>query len=120
MSSATQDQNLDALVAKLAEGDRSAFTPAFQLLWTPTLRLCTRLLKNGADAADAAQQAMQKILERRRVRSRPSCSTLGPGDRRLGVPHDPSQAFSSARGGRGPRTRAGGRRARSRRGATHA
>src|SRR5882724_4621974 len=64
MSSATQDQNLDALVAQLAEGDRSAFTPAFQLLWTPTLRLCTRLLKNGADAADAAQQAMQKILER--------------------------------------------------------
>jgi RNA polymerase sigma-70 factor (ECF subfamily) len=64
MSLAIEDQNLDVLVAKLAEGDRSAFTPAFRLLWTPMLRLCTTLLKNDADATDAAQQAMYKVLER--------------------------------------------------------
>src|SRR5437870_7178956 len=57
-------QELDDLVARLADGDRSAFTPAFRLLWPPALRLCRSLLKNDADAADAAQQAMQKVLER--------------------------------------------------------
>ena len=59
-----QDPNLDQLVAKLAEGDRGAFTAVFRALWTPTLKLCSGMLKNEADAADAAQQAMQKILER--------------------------------------------------------
>jgi RNA polymerase sigma-70 factor, ECF subfamily len=57
-------QNLDALVARLADGDRSAFTPVFQQLWAPTLRLCLGMLKSEADAADAAQQAMEKILTR--------------------------------------------------------
>jgi RNA polymerase sigma-70 factor, ECF subfamily len=55
---------LDVLMARLADGDRSAFTPVFERLWAPTLRLCTSVLKNDADAADAAQQAMTKILER--------------------------------------------------------
>jgi RNA polymerase sigma-70 factor (ECF subfamily) len=62
----TDDQtpSLDQLVARLAEGDRTAFTAVFRALWTPTLRLCSGMLKNDADAADAAQQAMQKVLER--------------------------------------------------------
>jgi RNA polymerase sigma-70 factor (ECF subfamily) len=62
----TDDQNpsLDQLVAQLAEGDRAAFTAVFRALWTPTLKLCSGMLKNEADAADAAQQAMQKVLER--------------------------------------------------------
>ncbi|MEO8179944.1 MAG: sigma factor [Deltaproteobacteria bacterium] len=51
-------------MARLADGDRSAFTQAFALLWPPTERLCRSLLHDPADAADAAQQAMQKILER--------------------------------------------------------
>jgi RNA polymerase sigma-70 factor (ECF subfamily) len=55
---------LDVLMARLADGDRSAFTPVFEGLWGPTLRLCTSILKSDADAADAAQQAMTKILER--------------------------------------------------------
>lgn len=55
---------LDELVVRLAEGDRSAFSPLFSLLWPRLLRLCSSLLKNEADAADAAQQAMAKILER--------------------------------------------------------
>src|SRR5713101_9596107 len=56
--------DLNALMARLADGDRSAFTPVFQLLWPPTLRLCQGLLKNDADAKDAAQQSMEKILSR--------------------------------------------------------
>lgn len=49
---------------RLGAGDRSAFTPAFRLLWPSILRLCRGLLKNAADAEDAAQEAMQKILSR--------------------------------------------------------
>lgn len=55
---------LDALMARLADGDRSVFRAVFQRLWPPIERLCTRLLQNPADAADAAQEALQKILER--------------------------------------------------------
>jgi RNA polymerase sigma-70 factor, ECF subfamily len=58
------DTDLDLLLARLAEGDRSAFTPVFERLWPPTLRFCASILKNDADAADAAQQAMEKILVR--------------------------------------------------------
>ena len=56
--------DLDALVARLADGDRSAFTPAFQILWPRVRNLCQSMLKNEADAADAAQQAMEKVLTR--------------------------------------------------------
>jgi RNA polymerase sigma-70 factor (ECF subfamily) len=58
------DAELDRLMARLADGDRSVFTEVFKRLWPPTLRLCVSLLKHEANAADAAQQAMQKILER--------------------------------------------------------
>ena len=57
-----QEATLEALLARLADGDRSAFTRVFQLLWPPTLRLCSGLLKNEADAWDAAQLAMEKIF----------------------------------------------------------
>jgi RNA polymerase sigma-70 factor (ECF subfamily) len=59
-----QEEQLDALMARLADGERAVFTRVFELLWSPIHRLCTSLLKNEADAADAAQEAMQKILER--------------------------------------------------------
>jgi RNA polymerase sigma-70 factor (ECF subfamily) len=58
------NSDLDALVARLADGDRSAFTPAFQILWPRVRDLCRNMLKNEADAADAAQQAMEKVLTR--------------------------------------------------------
>src|SRR5258706_5749435 len=61
---ANTDEELDVLVARLAEGDRAAFTPVFRTLWSPTLRLCQSLLRNEADASDAAQEAMEKIFER--------------------------------------------------------
>lgn len=58
------DPELDALVRRLADGDRSVFSAVFGQLWPPTLRLCKSLLKNDADAADAAQEAMQKVFTR--------------------------------------------------------
>lgn len=56
--------DIDALMARLAAGDRSVFSAVFAQLWPPLRRLCLGLLKNEADAADAAQEALQKILER--------------------------------------------------------
>jgi len=59
-----QGADLDSLLYRLAEGERAAFTPVFRLLWPKVLRLCQGLLKNEADAADAAQQALEKVLTR--------------------------------------------------------
>ncbi|MBI3179922.1 MAG: sigma-70 family RNA polymerase sigma factor, partial [Deltaproteobacteria bacterium] len=55
--------DLDMLMSRLAEGDRDAFSPLFRALWPPALKVCERMLPE-ADAADAAQGAMLKILER--------------------------------------------------------
>ena len=55
---------LDDWMARLADGDRSAFKPVFEQLWPPVLRLCRAMLKHDADAADAAQQAMEKVFTR--------------------------------------------------------
>jgi RNA polymerase sigma-70 factor (ECF subfamily) len=60
----TSDPDLDTLVARLADGDRAVFSDVFQRLWAPALRLCRSLLKNDADASDAAQQALEKIFTR--------------------------------------------------------
>lgn len=51
-------------MGRLADGDRSAFSPLFRALWTPALKICSRMIGQEADAADAAQVAMMKILER--------------------------------------------------------
>lgn len=51
-------------MGKLADGDRAAFSPLFRALWTPALKVCQRMVHAEADAADAAQAAMMKILER--------------------------------------------------------
>lgn len=56
--------DLDALMTRLADGERAAFDGVFEAVWDPILRLCRTLLRNEADAADAAQEALQKILLR--------------------------------------------------------
>jgi RNA polymerase sigma-70 factor, ECF subfamily len=58
------ETSLDLLMSRLADGDRRVFSEVFALIWNPVLRLCRNLLKNDADAADAAQEALQKILQR--------------------------------------------------------
>jgi RNA polymerase sigma-70 factor (ECF subfamily) len=63
-SCAATSTDIDTLMARLGRGEREVFTDVFKALWNPTLRLCLSLLKHEADAADAAQQAMQKVFER--------------------------------------------------------
>src|SRR5690242_3138410 len=55
---------LDLAMARLADGDRSAFSAVYRTLWPEVRRLCRALLKNAADADDVAQQSMEKILSR--------------------------------------------------------
>jgi RNA polymerase sigma-70 factor (ECF subfamily) len=55
---------LEGLVLRLADGDRLAFRPAFAVMWPVVHRFCGRLLGSGADAEDAAQQALEKIFAR--------------------------------------------------------
>ena len=59
-----RDSDLDAQLARLANGERSAFTPVFKRLQQPIFRLCMSMLNHEADARDATQQALEKILER--------------------------------------------------------
>jgi RNA polymerase sigma-70 factor (ECF subfamily) len=60
----SKEETLEQLLSRLADGDRSAFSEVFRQLWPPTHRLCMSLLRNDADASDAAQEALAKILER--------------------------------------------------------
>lgn len=57
-------QELSSLIVRLAEGDRSAFSRLFELLWPRIHGLCLSLLSHPQDADDAAQSAMEKILTR--------------------------------------------------------
>lgn len=51
-------------VARLADGDRTAFDPVYVAVW-PLLRgFCTRLLGDPRDAEDAAQQALLNVFSR--------------------------------------------------------
>ncbi len=61
---AVQQEELRAMLARLADGDRSVFSAVFKQLWTPTYRFCVSLLGNEADASDAAQEALAKVLAR--------------------------------------------------------
>jgi RNA polymerase sigma factor (sigma-70 family) len=48
--------------ARLAAGDRTALSPAFQELWPKVQHFCQRMLGNPDDAADAAQRALEKVF----------------------------------------------------------
>ncbi|HZI11215.1 MAG TPA: sigma-70 family RNA polymerase sigma factor [Myxococcus sp.] len=51
-------------MARLADGDRDAFGPAFAVLRPLVVRFCARLLPQGTDAEDAAQAALLKVFTR--------------------------------------------------------
>jgi len=55
-------RELDAAMARLADGDRRACAVVFSLLWAELVRFAERLLGKGPDADDAAQQALEKIF----------------------------------------------------------
>jgi len=52
---------IDALMARLSQGDRSAFDPLFRALYPRALRLA-RLRLEETDALDAAQAGLVKVL----------------------------------------------------------
>jgi RNA polymerase sigma-70 factor (ECF subfamily) len=54
--------DLDAELARLADGDRSVFPSVFATLWPVIHRFCARALGSEADADDAAQATMQKLF----------------------------------------------------------
>ena len=56
--------DLDGLMARLAQGDRSAFVPIFRVLWPAVRDFCVAFLKSEAEGENAAQQALEKILAR--------------------------------------------------------
>jgi RNA polymerase sigma factor (sigma-70 family) len=58
-----EEANLDALMARLADGDRSAFDPLFRALHPRAVRLA-KLRLADADAWDAAQSALEKVFAR--------------------------------------------------------
>jgi RNA polymerase sigma-70 factor (ECF subfamily) len=55
------DADLQDLMTRLAQGDRSAFHPAFEILWPILRRLAGRHLPS-AEAEDAAQEALVKLF----------------------------------------------------------
>ena len=56
-------KQLDEQLRRLADGDRSAFEPAYAALWPLVRAFCRRMLA-PADAEDAAQRALLKVFDR--------------------------------------------------------
>lgn len=69
-----QRRELQDLLARLADGDRAAFPPAFTLLWPVTRSFARSFLRDEAGAEDAAQQALVRLFLRAAEfdRSRPA------------------------------------------------
>jgi len=59
-----QRRELQDLLARLADGDRAAFPPAFTLLWPVTRAFARSFLREDAGAEDAAQQALVRVFLR--------------------------------------------------------
>ncbi len=54
---------LNRLLVRFSDGDRSVFASLFERLWPPTLAIARRITKHEADAEDAAQQGVLKIFD---------------------------------------------------------
>jgi RNA polymerase sigma-70 factor (ECF subfamily) len=61
--SSSERAELRALMKGLVDGDRSAFRPAFALLW-PKLRAFALRYAGAADGEDAAQRALMRVFAR--------------------------------------------------------
>jgi RNA polymerase sigma factor (sigma-70 family) len=57
-------RELEALMLRLADGDRSAFDPLYDALWPLVRRLTERMLNRAPEGEDAAQEAMLKVFGR--------------------------------------------------------
>jgi RNA polymerase sigma-70 factor (ECF subfamily) len=56
-------KRVNDLMVRLADGDRSVFDEVYAALWLVIAAFCGKML-SGADAEDAAQQALLKIFSR--------------------------------------------------------
>ncbi len=56
-------KRVNALMIRLADGDRSVFDEVYAALWLVITAFCGKMLP-GADAEDAAQQALLKVFSR--------------------------------------------------------
>src|SRR5438045_531364 len=61
---APRRQEVHDLMARLADGDRAAFAPLYQLLWPALRAFCRRGMAHDADGDDAAQQALLNLFAR--------------------------------------------------------
>lgn len=57
-------KELEALVLRLADGDRTAFDALYEALCPLVRKLCMRMLRGRPEADDAAQEAMIKVFAR--------------------------------------------------------
>jgi RNA polymerase sigma-70 factor (ECF subfamily) len=55
---------LQRCLVRLADGDRAAFRPVFDLVWPRVREVAARMMPHDADAEDAAQGALVKLFER--------------------------------------------------------
>ncbi len=55
-------RELDAAMARVADGDRSACPLVFDRLWPDLVTFAARTLGPGPDAEDAAQEALEKLF----------------------------------------------------------
>jgi RNA polymerase sigma factor (sigma-70 family) len=55
---------LQRCLGRLADGDRAAFRPVFELAWPRVREIAARMMPHAADADDAAQTALMKLFER--------------------------------------------------------
>lgn len=63
MERARRDE-LQGLLRRLADGDRAALRPAYELLWPLLCSFCERALGAAFDSQDAAQRALLKVFAR--------------------------------------------------------
>jgi RNA polymerase sigma-70 factor (ECF subfamily) len=55
---------LQRCLGRLADGDRAAFRPVFDLAWPEVQKVAARMMRAAADVDDAAQSALCKLFER--------------------------------------------------------
>jgi RNA polymerase sigma-70 factor (ECF subfamily) len=61
------DRDIDAWMARLADGDRAAFDPLYAALWPLVSGFCARRLGDRARGEDAAQQALVRVFQKASV-----------------------------------------------------
>jgi RNA polymerase sigma-70 factor (ECF subfamily) len=59
-----QRNQLQRCLTRLADGDRAAFGPVFDLVWPRVREVAGRMMPHASDADDAAQTCLLKVFER--------------------------------------------------------